>query len=249
MDRAQINLALGSANRPFFFRPKTSDEGVIAQIFQKADYNLGRLRRGAELTARGSPAPDARQPLIIDAGANIGASAVYFAYSFPKAQVVAIEPERSNFELLEANTAGTTVQCIHAALAAKQGQVDVVDTGEGNWGFRTAGSGDAAIAGGKSAETVGCVTINDIYKSQSPRCAPFMVKIDIEGGESDLFSANTEWVAKTPLIIIELHDWLLTGTANSRTFLQCIAGHNRDFVHIGENIFSIDNDLMPDRGS
>lgn len=76
-----------------------------------------------------------------------------------------------------------------------------------------------------------------------------MVKIDIEGGESDLFSANTEWVAKTPLIIIELHDWLLTGTANSRTFLQCIAGHNRDFVHIGENVFSIDNDLMPDSGS
>jgi FkbM family methyltransferase len=244
MERAQINLALGSTNRTFFFRPKTSDEGVIAQIFQKADYNLGRLRRGAELTARGNLVAGDRAPLIIDAGANIGASALYFAYSFRKAQVVAIEPERSNFELLEANTAGTSVQCIHAALAARHGQVDVVDTGEGNWGFRTAGSGDAAIAGGKSAETVGCVTINDIYKAQAQRCTPFMVKIDIEGGESELFASNTEWVAKTPLIIIELHDWLLTGSANSRTFLQCIAGQNRDFVHIGENIFSIDNDLL-----
>jgi hypothetical protein len=35
----------------------------------------------------------------------------------------------------------------------------------------------------------------------------------------------------------------MTGTANSRTFLQCIAAQNRDFVHIGENVFSIDNDM------
>jgi len=242
MERAQLNLALGSSNRTFHYRPKTSDEGVIKQIFQQSDYNLGRLRRGNELTELCNRIAATRVPLVIDAGANIGASAVYFAYSFPKAQVVAIEPERSNFELLTANTAGTSVQCIHGALAAAPGRMDVVDTGEGFWGFRTAGAADAA-AGKPGAESVDCVTINDIYAEHAGRCAPFMVKIDIEGGESDLFAANTEWVARTPLIIIELHDWMLTGSANSRTFLQCIAGHNRDFVHIGENVFSIDNDL------
>jgi FkbM family methyltransferase len=245
MERAQLNLALGSTNRPFFYRPKTSDEGVINQIFKQSDYNLGRLRRGNELTELCNRIAVTRSPLIIDAGANIGASAVYFAYSFPKAQVVAIEPEQSNFDLLKANTEGTSVQCIHAALHATAGQVNVVDTGQGYWGFRTVGSTDASIAGVQDSQSANCTTINDIYESQAHRCAPFMVKIDIEGGESDLFSANTEWVAKTPLIIIELHDWLLPGTANSRTFLQCIAGHNRDFVHIGENVFSIDNDLMP----
>ena len=93
-----------------------------------------------------------------------------------------------------------------------------------------------------------CITVNEIYASRSQDCSPFIVKIDIEGGESALFSTNTEWVATTPLIIIELHDWLLPGKAASRSFLQCIAGQDRDFVYIGENIFSIDNNLTM-RGS
>jgi hypothetical protein len=112
----------------------------------------------------------------------------------------------------------------------------VVDAGEGHWGYRTG----VAAAGG--LHPVQSVTINDIYASNSD-CAPFIVKIDIEGGEADLFSANTEWVAKTPLIIMELHDWMLTRSANSRTFLKCIAEHDRDFVHIGEHVFSIDNGM------
>jgi FkbM family methyltransferase len=241
VERAQINLALGSANRAFHFRRGTSDEGVIQQIFKQGDYNFARLRRGAELNALYNRIAESRPPLIIDAGANIGASSIYFAYSFPKARVVAIEPAESNFELLTANSAGTTIECVHAALASNPGRVNVLDAGEGFWGYRT-GAAETSPAG-KNAQSVGCVTINDIYESHAHDCAPFMVKIDIEGGEDDLFSGNTEWVAKTPLIIIELHDWMLTGTANSRTFLQCIAGLNRDFVHIGENIFSIDNDM------
>ena len=236
----QINLALGSANRPFHFRKGSSDEGVIKQIFTQGDYNFGRLRRGRELNDLYHRIATTKTPLIIDAGANIGASSIYFAYSFPKARVVAIEPEQSNFELLTANTTGAAVECVHGALASSPGRVGVVDAGEGYWGFRT---GAAGTPGTADAPSVNCVTINDIYAAHAQDCAPFMAKIDIEGGESELFSANTEWVARTPLIVIELHDWLMTGTANSRTFLQCIAAQNRDFVHIGENVFSIDNDM------
>ena len=36
-----------------------------------------------------------------------------------------------------------------------------------------------------------------------------LIKIDIEGGESELFEKNIEWIEKFPLIIIELHDWML----------------------------------------
>jgi FkbM family methyltransferase len=236
VERAQINLALGAANRTFNFRRGTSDEGVIQQIFQQGDYNFARLRRGHELNALYGRLSASRSPLIVDAGANIGASSVFFSYSFPKARVVAIEPEQSNFGLLTDNTAGAPIECVQGALASHAGQVGVLDAGEGHWGYRT-----GATAAG-SLHSVKSVTINDIYAAH-PHCAPFIAKIDIEGGEADLFSANTEWVAKTPLIIIELHDWMLTGSANSRTFLKCIAEHDRDFVHIGENIFSIDNGM------
>lgn len=236
MERTQINLALGSANRPFYFRKATSDEGVIQQIFKQGDYNFARLRRGQELNKLYERLASSRPPLIVDAGANIGASSIFFSYSFPKARVVAIEPEQSNFALLTDNTAGAPIECVQGALASHAGQVGVVDAGEGHWGYRT------GAAAANSLHSVQSVTINDIYASHAD-CAPFIVKVDIEGGEADLFSANTEWVVKTPLLIIELHDWMLTGSANSRTFLQCIAGLDRDFVHIGENIFSIDNSM------
>ena len=70
---------------------------------------------------------------------------------------------------------------------------------------------------------------------------PFIVKIDIEGFEKDLFSANTEWVERFKLLIIETHDWMFPTQANSNNFLKVISKHNRDFVHKGENIFSISN--------
>jgi FkbM family methyltransferase len=238
---ATLNLTLGSANRKFQLRPGSSDEGVIDQVFKHSDYNFKRLQRGAELTkSYERVASSNKAPLIIDAGANIGASPIYFAYSFPKARLVAIEPERDNFELLSANTQGLPVECIRGALASKPGSIDLVDPGKGSWAFRASSAGEGKTIN----QTVDCVTINDIYAAHAQDCSPFIAKIDIEGGEHDLFSANTEWVAKTPLIIIELHDWLLAGTANSRPFLQCISSHDRDFVYIGENIFSIDNHLL-----
>ena len=59
----------------------------------------------------------------------------------------------------------------------------------------------------------------------------------------DVFAANNEWVARTPLLMLELHDWLLPKAGTSATFLKCIAKLDRDFVTIGENAFSIANRL------
>ena len=39
------------------------------------------------------PSVNGKRPLIVDAGANIGASAAFFAMTYPTAKIVAIEPE------------------------------------------------------------------------------------------------------------------------------------------------------------
>ncbi|RZJ99929.1 MAG: FkbM family methyltransferase [Flavobacterium sp.] len=44
-------------------------------------------------------------PVIIDCGANIGLSVLYYKELFPAAQVIAFEPDQSNFHLLERNVA------------------------------------------------------------------------------------------------------------------------------------------------
>jgi hypothetical protein len=70
---------------------------------------------------------------------------------------------------------------------------------------------------------------------------PFMAKIDIEGFEDILFSSDTEWVQRFPVIVIELHDWMIPGKATSNNFLRTIAQYDRDLLFRGENVISLAN--------
>ena len=239
-DSIDISFSSGAA-RKLYFRAKTTDVVVIDQICRLNQYELGKLPRSAELKdfIDRQKKATGKSPLIVDAGANIGASSVVFAAMVSDAKVVAIEPELENFKLLELNIEGLRIEAMHAALSSASGFARVVDPGEGHWGYRTE-SVDGKI---ETENTVPRVTIDDIYRENTAQCFPFIVKIDIEGGEADLFSANTGWVARTPLLIVELHDWLLTRSANSRTFLKCISQLDRDFLYLGEDVYSIANDL------
>jgi hypothetical protein len=80
-----------------------------------------------------------------------------------------------------------------------------------------------------------------LKKFNHRKFTPFILKIDIEGFEKDLFSRNLAWIDKFPILIIELHDSTHEGTSNSNNFLSAISKRNRDFLYFGENIFSISN--------
>ena len=95
-DLATLTLPAETGGRAFFFRKGSSDEEVIQQTFTQRHYDLSWLSqsRHAELmTYVEKRVADGSRPLIVDAGANIGASPVFFAFALPQAKVVAIEPE------------------------------------------------------------------------------------------------------------------------------------------------------------
>jgi FkbM family methyltransferase len=215
------------------------DHSVLQQIFDAEDYKLTD-GRGLEIGALYRRCVDAgRVPLILDCGANIGISADYFAQHYPAARIVAIEPDRDNIELARRNCATPQVEFLHAGIAAEDGRGAVVDLGLGAWAIRTERAEDGPIA------MLSVATILERY----PDAVPLLIKIDIEGFEQELFSKNTEWVARFPLVIIELHDWMLPRSASSGPFLRTIAALDRDFVYRGENVFSFANDaveLAPD---
>jgi FkbM family methyltransferase len=146
-----------------------------------------------------------QRPLIVDAGANIWASAIFFLREFPNARIVAIEPDEANFEILSRNAADLPISCIDAAVTSRPMPVRLVNPGEGYWGFRTEPLGQAEAA----TAAVESVQIAQIFDAQPPDTYPYIVKLDIEGAEAEVFSQNTEWLRRTPLVIIELHDWLL----------------------------------------
>jgi FkbM family methyltransferase len=151
--------------------------------------------------------------------------------------VIAIEPEPGNFALLVKNAQGLNIRCLQAALASADGQAEIRDPGEGNWGFRAEPT--QSPGGG-----IPCVTIESLYQEAcSDTVFPFIVKVDIEGGEEEVFACNTEWVARTPVLVAELHDWLLPKGRTSLPFLRCVSALDRDFVYLGEDVFSIANTL------
>lgn len=174
---------------------------------------------------------------MVDLGANIGASALYLTQLDPRIHVCAVEPESGNFSVLEANCSGLPITPVHAAIASEAGTLWISDPGIGEWGFRVGTSGKSKIE---------AITMTHILErfGVSAGFKPLICKIDIEGAEAELFSANVSWIDAFPLIVIELHDWLLPGVSNSGNFLRAISKRNFDVVHRGENTFCFNNDLL-----
>jgi FkbM family methyltransferase len=232
-----VVLAIRNGKKLNFEVRDSIDFAVLWQIFVREDYDISRLARSKDLFARYEETLQAQKtPLIIDCGANIGLSAAYFAEVFPGAKLVAIEPEEGNFRLARRNCVAANIDFVHAAIASEDTAGILIDPGLGGWGYRVA----EQKAGDLRMMSINGILADPIYSASEP----FIVKIDIEGFEAELFSKNTEWVDQFPLLIIELHDWMLPRERTSANFLSVMARLDRDFVHIGENIFSISNRLV-----
>jgi FkbM family methyltransferase len=149
-------------------------------------------------------------PLIIDAGANIGASAVFYTLKYPDAKIFAIEPEKNNGEIVKKNCGDSNIELFSGAISAEDGTMFLYDPGQGDWGFRVAKQG---------AIPVPTICPDTILSNHSESCSPFICKIKIEGGEVALFSKNTEWMDQFALVVIERHDWMLPLRAVVEKFL------------------------------
>jgi FkbM family methyltransferase len=220
-------------------RGTPEDIGVLRQIFADKSYSLQRferwpgLRRYADMSSLGA------RPLIVDRGANIGASSMYFSMTYSDARIVAIEPEVENFNLLSENTARfAEVRPVNKAIASEPGSVLLYDPGAGAWGYRTGAETPESNLIGE----VATITVDDVLRENAD-AVPFILKVDIEGAESDLFSRNTQAISRFPLVIVELHDWMLPGEETSRSFLNWHLSERRDLVHHGENMFSLASTL------
>lgn len=216
-------------------RGSRADLGVLQDVFGDQSYAFMHFKHGAPLREYHSLALRQGRPLIVDCGANIGASAVYFAAQFPDATIIAVEPEPENFELLGQNLRQLQhVGGIDKAVASSAGTVVLRDPGEGEWGYRAG----VDLAEGRAVGEVETVTIAEIVEAV-PDAVPFVLKVDIEGAEGDLFSRNTDAISDFPLVSVELHDWLMPTAGTSESFLRWHLAEHRDLVQRGENVFSM----------
>jgi FkbM family methyltransferase len=220
-------------------REATSDWLTFDQIFVNEDYNLRQLKRYPEIEGLYNKFSAEGTPLILDLGANIGLSSVYFSHIWPASKIVAVEPSDDNFAILKQNTqADQRIEAILAGVASTETKLALNDPTVEKNAFTTKTLGADAVDG------IDGVTVNGILNRYpaSKGFRPFIIKIDIEGAEEELFSQNIDWISEFPVLMIEMHDWLYPGKGTSRAFLQAISKLDRDFVYLNENVFSIRND-------
>ena len=166
-------------------RPGTGDLAIFYEILAREAY---AVQEGVV---------DADAPLtIVDAGANIGMTALYFASRYPQARIFAIEPNPDNFALLKRNTASEPrITALQACVTPLPRQTVFIETSGPAWGFRTnSAQRGVPVRGVSLAELMddyGLARIDSL-------------KIAIEGAERDVF-AEGEFLTRVSAIVAELH--------------------------------------------
>lgn len=236
-DLSKHTIRFDNLESTILYRLRTSDEGVIKQICDDREYELRNLPcwgRISEHYAR--ILAEGKIPLIIDGGANIGVASVWFSLMFPKALIIAVEPAQANLKILQQNAPSGRSLVVPGALSASEGHVTLFSPRQQHWGYRTTPTNAQDPLG------IPCTTVQQLLDKArvEHNASPFIVKLDIEGGEADLFSSNTGWIDETPVIIVELHDWLIPGSGDA--YRAAASGRRRDQYQLGENTVSVKSD-------
>lgn len=201
----EIGFKLLPLNRTVFVRPRTSDLASFWEVFLERGYDF----------------PPGIDPLVIvDAGANIGSASLYFTKKYPHAKIYAIEPESSNFDLLVRNCSGLdNIVCIQAGLWPEKTALSFVDDQVEKW--------EMSLQPAEAAEgVVASITLPELMERYDIKTIDIL-KVDIEGGERELFSHGAEeWINRVDAIAIELHDRYKIGCAQA--FYAAL--HGREFT-------------------
>ncbi len=147
-----------------------------------------------------------RSPLIIDAGAHVGAATHYFKRHYPQARVRSIEANPVTFKLLQENIRHnrlTDVTATHAALAPEAGTIS----------FYTAASDDEPGAWGDSAlrqawhegEDLAIVEVPAVTLSSLLTEPVALLKLDIEGMETAVLEEAIPRLDLVQQVILGFH--------------------------------------------
>ena len=182
--------------------------------------------------------PPTHNGLVIDAGGYIGTAAIKLARAFPHARIVTIEPSSDNLAILRRNVAGfANIEVVHAALAARSGEVLLKDPGRAHWGFSIL---EDARGRHRPLETVPALSLGDLL-AQHAADTVALLKLDIEGAEAELLGAASGWLSRVDVLIAELHGWIVPDV--EARWAAAVAGRHNSHPP-GEKVMSVHPRLL-----
>lgn len=234
-------------DRPIWLRDTVSDHSIFWQCIVTKQYDINNFPQVQKLNkAYDRLLNEGKTPVIIDAGGNIGLASVWFHRQYPQSAIIPVEPEENNFELLKKNVEGMGDQVtpVLGGVTNERVEMRIVNTNAGSSAFELEKFNGGSTGRADAANGIQGYSIENLI-SEVKDPALFIVKIDIEGGQNDLFSTNTEWVSKADLIILELDDWQFPWRATSTNFFRSLSQHRFDYLISGESIFAFRHENAP----
>jgi FkbM family methyltransferase len=142
--------------------------------------------------------PADSSPVILDCGANIGLSVIYFKIHHPNSTITAFEPDEKNYELLVKNINSMGLSDVEVRKEA----VWIKDT---TLNFSSEGSTASRIEDdnenkSKKSIRVKATRLNDLLKSKVD-----MLKMDIEGAEYEVIKDIEDKLHFVQLLFLEYH--------------------------------------------
>jgi len=212
-----IEYNIPGFDHSLFLRADTSDEPTFRQVFMNIRYEI-------ELPSE--------PKTIIDGGSNIGYASVFYANKYPEAQILAIEPDSSNFELIKKNTTPyQNITTLKSAIWGKSTWLKINNPDTEKWAF------EVEETQPESEGAFEAFSISDLIKKMEWDSVD-LLKLDIEGSEISVFEQGyEEWLPKVKLLIIELHERMRPGC--TQIFEKAIGKYNFEKSISGENLVYI----------
>jgi len=161
-----------------------ADNYIFSEVFIDKCYNVDIF-----------PSPNT----ILDLGANVGYSSIFFKKKYPAAEVVCVEPIQDNLLILRQNIKlnNLDIKVLEGAISCVSGMIHM-HTGIKDYNYTVTNilNEDNLIV---KAFTVDDILVKFGWDSID------LLKVDIEGYEKELLSKNANWVSKVNNLIIEAH--------------------------------------------
>jgi FkbM family methyltransferase len=146
---------------------------------------------------------------VIDAGANIGLTTLFFNNFFPATTFICVEPDEDNFEILKLNTSSyRNVICYKNALWYDRSKLVITNNFRDklHWSKKVESIHLKELIH-ESSNYVNGITINDILSNNNFSKIDFL-KMDIEGSEKFLLDPNCDlgFLKFVNVISIEVHE-------------------------------------------
>jgi FkbM family methyltransferase len=174
---------------------------------------------------------DLKEPsLVLDLGANVGFSTVYFLNAFPKARIVAVEPDGRNLAICKTNLSpyGARVLLLHGAVWSRPATLRLL---KGTFldGREWATQVDELIEEEPTSMSVQAWDVGSLI-DMSAGSTVDLLKVDIERAELSVFGKSAgSWLHRVRNICIELH-----GKDCEEVFFAALKDFDYELEHSGE---------------